>query len=407
MPRRRDEVKKSLGRFGPSRARKAGIDSLHDRDAVLLWGRAGGYCANPGCRRPVTTYQKSTLMGVAGQRAHIVGRRPTAARGDPNRSARLAAALENHILLCVECHTQVDSNPAMFPEETIRAWKRDHEARVASLLSVGLVAQRTVALHVHARFGAGEGRSLLAPADAMLSATLQSNRYFDDPGGRLTIDADTFRRDSEQDYWQSALDELTGCWRRWMAGRGGISDIEHLTVFASGPIPVLIALGRLIGDTRPVDVRDFDRQTSSWRWPDMEAAALEVTTSELEDCRGPEIRLVVELSGVMDREAQHRAVGKRLPEIRVGVSDPRPGLVRGPDVLPGLRSEFQRAMEFAKRRVGDTGRIHLFAAVPASAAVAFGQSLFPKAMPRMDVYDNNVAAQGWRRALSIEHGMPS
>ncbi len=387
------------------KTRHAKTSVLSDRDACLLWGRAGGHCSNPGCRQPVTRFLKSLIIGNAGERAHIVGKKPSAARGDSARSEGLASRIENHILLCPNCHKMVDDHEDQFPEALLLEWKRTHEARVAALLHAGLSAEKTLALHVRARFGAGEGRILSAPPSEMLSATLQAGRFFETIGGSATIDADVFRRDTDDGYWQTAPDEMQGQLAAWAHTHGGLAAIPHLSVFASGPIPVLVALGRLIGDTRPVDVRDFDRDTSTWLWPEPGAKPLDIRVKG-PDAPGSatEIRLVVELSGRTDRESQAKALGDRLlPEVLVDIAAPRPGLIRGPLILPPLRRAFQRAFELAKTFVGDGGVIHVFAAMPVSAAVAFGQAQLSKAMPVMHLYDNNVAAAGWRRALTFSH----
>jgi hypothetical protein len=55
----------------------------------------------------------------------------------------------------------------------------------------------------------------------------------------------------------------------------------------------------------------------------------------------------------------------------------------------------------AKAVVGDNGHIHVFGAMPLSAAVAFGQAQLPKAMPNVHVYDNSGTAGGWRHALTF------
>ena len=84
------------------------------------------------------------------------------------------------------------------------------------------------------------------------------------------------------------------------------------------------------------------------------------------------------------------------------MDEPSTTLIRGPRFLPELRNTFQNAFELAKNKVGDDGIIHVFAARPLSAAVAFGQAQLPKALPTMHIYDNNSAAGGWRRAISFE-----
>ena len=40
---------------------------------------------------------------------------------------------DNIILLCPTCHTTIDKNPQLFPKETIRKWKREHQERIENL----------------------------------------------------------------------------------------------------------------------------------------------------------------------------------------------------------------------------------------------------------------------------------
>ena len=110
-----------------------------------------------------------------------------------------------------------------FPETTLTAWKTAHEDRVTTLLAAGLGAKPTVAIHVKARFGAGEGRILSATVQQMMDATLQAGHYFDDRTGLKIVDADDARRDTDEGYWDNVENTLqtrlqaqlrrTGNWR--------------------------------------------------------------------------------------------------------------------------------------------------------------------------------------------------
>jgi hypothetical protein len=43
-------------------------------------------------------------------------------------------------------------------------------------------------------------------------------------------------------------------------------EMIHLSVFALGPMPLLIKLGRLLGDIVPADVHQLHRAPSGWNW---------------------------------------------------------------------------------------------------------------------------------------------
>lgn len=377
------------------------MSELSARDACLLWGRSGGYCNNPVCRQPLFKFAQPRIIGNAGERAHIVGRKPDAARGDPDRSPELAALLSNHILLCAQCHKMIDDNPLMFPEDTLTVWKAAHEERVTTLLSAGLAAKPTVAIHVKARFGTGEGRILNATVQQMIDATLQAGRYFDDRTGLKIVDADDARRDSDEGYWDNVENTLQTRLQSQLIAHGELAHLAHISLFASGPIPLLVALGRLIGDTREVDVRDFDRDTSSWLWPALSTPDPAFTFHPVPPGPRSDVAIVIELSGRIDRDCVSRRLASDMPQLLIDVPHPLPGLIKSPAHLSDLRRVFRASFESAKAMTGDHSAIHVFAAMPLSAAIAFGQCQLPKAMPTIHIYDNNVSAGGWRRALTF------
>ena len=378
------------------------MSELSDRDACLLWGQSGGYCNNPVCRQPLFRFARPRTIGNAGERAHIVGKKPDAARGDPDRSPELAALLSNHILLCAQCHKMIDDNPLRFPEDTLTAWKAAHEERVTTLLSAGLGAKPTVAIHVKARFGAGEGRILNATVQQMMDAALQTGHYFDDRIGLKIVDADDARRDSNEGYWDSVENTLQTRLQAQLAAHGQLAHLAHISLFASGPIPLLVALGRLIGDTREVDVRDFDRDTSSWLWPALSAPSPDFTFHPGQPGPRSDVAIIIELSGRIDRDAVSLRLSSGVPQLLIDVPHPLPGLIKSPAHLSDLRRVFRAGFESAKAMSGDDSAIHVFAAMPLSAAVAFGQCQLPKAMPTIHIYDNNIPAGGWRRALTFK-----
>ena len=163
-----------------------------------------------------------------------------------------------------------------------------------------------------------------------------------------------------------------------------------------------MALGRLIGDTREVDVRDFDRDTSSWLWPAFSAPDTAFTFHPAHPGAGSDVAIVIELSGRIDRDAVSRFLASGIPQLLIDVPHPLPGLIKSPAHLRDLRRVFRTGFESAKAMSGDGSAIHVFAAMPLSAAVAFGQCQLPKAMPTMHIYDNNIGAGGWRRALTFK-----
>ena len=105
--------------------------SIKDR----LAKRVAYSCSNPACRAltvgPHTDSHKSVSVGVA---AHITAASPGGPRFDAALSESERTSIENAIWLCQTCGKLIDSDPARYPVELLRAWKIDSESRVRSQL---------------------------------------------------------------------------------------------------------------------------------------------------------------------------------------------------------------------------------------------------------------------------------
>lgn len=104
--------------------------AIAEKDIKLLWGQAGGYCSNPGCRQKLSETNEAGEGFLTGEMAHIIARNVGGPRGN---AAGGPDTYENLILLCPTCHTKVDKAPvASYPADHLRAWKAQHEEWVNS-----------------------------------------------------------------------------------------------------------------------------------------------------------------------------------------------------------------------------------------------------------------------------------
>jgi hypothetical protein len=97
-----------------------------------LWARSGGHCANPSCR--VYLFADAGDLKVEfGELAHIIAASDQGPRADAKLPALRRADVENIVLLCANCHTQVDRAPGFYTVEVLREWQRVHMAELAEL----------------------------------------------------------------------------------------------------------------------------------------------------------------------------------------------------------------------------------------------------------------------------------
>jgi hypothetical protein len=107
--------------------------SITDRTRKILWGRSGNLCAY--CRRVLV--EDGTALSdesVVGDEAHIIGEKPTAARGHLGNGRDDLDEYDNLILLCKVHHKLVDDQPESYPVECLREMKTRHERWVRETL---------------------------------------------------------------------------------------------------------------------------------------------------------------------------------------------------------------------------------------------------------------------------------
>lgn len=98
--------------------------SISNLDMKILWGRAGGRCSKPDCDEDLTALIETGNYAV-GEMAHIIGNKPTAARGIPEGGAD---TYDNLILLCPTHHTHIDKAPeGTYTVEMLHDWKKKQE----------------------------------------------------------------------------------------------------------------------------------------------------------------------------------------------------------------------------------------------------------------------------------------
>ncbi|WP_192484828.1 HNH endonuclease signature motif containing protein [Cysteiniphilum marinum] len=103
--------------------------AIRSSEIKILWGRAGGRCSMPDCGEDLTSLVENGNY-VVGEMAHVIGRKPTAARGTHEGGAD---TYDNLILLCPTHHTHIDKAPeGTYTVEMLHEFKKDHESKISS-----------------------------------------------------------------------------------------------------------------------------------------------------------------------------------------------------------------------------------------------------------------------------------
>ncbi len=363
---------------------------------TLVWIRAGARCAI--CNRYLLDENLGAVVPV-GENAHIVGREQTAKspRGlDPLPAAERDKA-ENLVLLCREQHKLVDSQVDLFTVDELRRLKRAHEDRVRRVTEIGGNQQTTVLRVV------GNVRGATASVDRGLvaEAVVASQRYphysLAHHQDGLEVSLRSIPDEGSPAYYRVAKSFIDDGLTRLADGLRR-EAVRHVSLFAFARLPLLVYLGSRLDDAFEVDIYQRHRHSQAWVWDERYPAEdFEVTVPETAPA-GTEAALVLNLSGTIQSDELPGEV-RGLPRYVCAPANkvPHPDILAHRASLSNLERTLRDLLAGIESSAKRLEALHLFSAIPISAAVVMGRILGPSA-PKLLVYDEN----GGTRRIALE-----
>ncbi len=374
--------------------------SLPEKVKITVWARAAGRCEYAGCNQ--------LLIGdaVSGARhankayiGHIVADSADGPRGDPIQPPRLARDPDNLMLVCDVHHRVFDREMvAEHSVEVLRAMKQRHEERVRIVTAIDEDKGSHV-IRYAARIGANE-----APiAKEAVSLAMLPERYPVD-GGWIDLDLATLDlNDDEPEFWATHVKNLRRGFEEKVRGRMERQDIKRLSVFALAPMPLLIELGRQISDIATAEVRQLLRDPKGWKW-DQTATPVPISLQRPQS-QSPTVALKLEISAAIADERLTTVLGEEISIWSIKAQGPHNDIFRTPQDIATLAKTFRTGLDEIKIVHGEDVLVHVFPAVPVSAAVEIGRSWQPKAHPKLRIYDQNRQRGGFIHALDMDQSI--
>lgn len=361
---------------------------------TLLSVRAGGRCEFDGHNVYLFEHPLTLRAGFFGQAAHIIAFSPTGPRATRPKALTIHD-VENLMLLCPVCHKLVDDNPHIYTEPVLRKYKINHEDRVRHLTGLG-PDRSTAVLVVRAPIA---GQLTTVPFSVVVDAT--SPRY---PVDRVPLEIDlTHLDDRDPSFLAAACEALSRRLETLLQPSGVIDRTGHLSVFAMGPIPLLIHLGSRLSNKVPTDIYQRHRGSEAWTWKSRGKPAEYRFRKVQSGEQG--VALLLSLSGtipVVSIPESVRAKGT-IYELTLKSPPPSPTFLRTRRDLEAFRVAYQQALAEIVRDHGLLDSIDLFPAVPAPVAVLVGRELLPKVHPRLSVYDHDKSKSGFIKTIEVNH----
>lgn len=372
------------------------ISKIPERTKLLLWGKAGGRCEYDGCNEPLWLDSVTKFEFNAAYIAHIVADKPSGPRGDPTLSFKLRAELSNLMLLCDKHHRLIDHEQVKeHPVDRLCHMKEQHEQRVQFLTSLTENRQSHLLL-----YGANIG-SHSSPVSwtRTVSAVLPDYYPAENHAIELSMKNSSFT-DNDPEYWKIERENLQKLFSHKVKSRLTAGDINHLSVFALAPQPMLMELGHLLSDIPAAQVYQLHREPPNWKWQD-DTEPIEFVLQKSTHSKHKAVALILALSATITTDRVTDILGKDVSIWTLTISNPNNDFLKTREHLSAFRRSFRKLLDVIKAEHGQSALLHVFPAVPVSVAVEIGRIRMPKADLALRIYDQNRGTGGFTFAFDI------
>lgn len=370
--------------------------SATDLTRRYVWVRAGGRCIICNKYLLLEHLDDGEAVRQIGEVAHIAGESEKGPRGDSEVPVDERNDAPNLVLLCPNDHRGADKlriEDPLFTEDFLRKSKSLHESFVEHVTSLREERSTTV-LRMAGMIRDRPGNvSRKEAATVVMNHALRIPRHRADPYGiGDEIDLTVLDETTDAGYWEAGLriiDKVVDRLHRDVADDG----TDHVSVFAIALVPLLIALGNRIDDAVPLDIYERHRSSESWAWNDDApvTAFAAAPMPEVPEGTGEAV-LLVNASGTV-QVAELPGELKSLPVFTIepvaGSEPPSTATFENAATLASVDEAllgFFASLE-TQPSTKAIRRLHLFAAVPVSAAVTIGRRLaVDNAAPHLVIY---------------------
>jgi hypothetical protein len=356
---------------------------IKPQTTARLYARAAGRCEF--CNKDTLAHSLTQQDGTFAEQAHIVAFKEDGPRGTEGHRPTGINALENLMLLCLECHELIDGRPQDYRRSLLERLKREHEERIRRLTELG-PDRKTSTIVVAMPIGGH--RVVIKPEEVFDAVTAQHRYPIERHGTVIDLGALVGAPESES-YLGQGRELIDRHLDRVFAPGGGAERAGHLSVFALSPIPLLVHLGARLSTKVAAELFQRHRDTEDWNWK-TEGPLVSYRVVRTQDKgRDAPVALVLALSGAVPLDTLPSAVRdhSNVYMVTLDGADPNPASLRQKGDLDRFRLAFQYALAIIATEHGLRTEIDLIPAVPAPVAVLCGRERLPKVHPGFRVFD--------------------
>ena len=369
---------------------------LHTK--LKLFGKSAGRCEFRGCNRPVWRNDLTLNDGNFGEFAHIIAASEDGPRGS-EESSNLQIEFSNLMLVCQQCHKEIDDNYEKYSAELLREWKRKHEDRIEIQTKYPEDIHRSTVLLFTVNIG-----NRIVPINPEAYRNAMFPKYPADTRG-IKIERKDFDRFGDEAYWMACAKDIERKIKQ--SFNEGIDDgeIKHLSVFAIASMPLLMFLGRCIGDTVPTDLyqshRNIDDTNQTWSWQAEQETQISYLVNRIRVLGNSEkVAIILALSDTIGSDKYANIVDETFSLYEITIENPSPHFLKDRKQLEHFSYEYRKLLNQVQATHGHRCKVFILPAVPVSIAVECGRVLLPTKDPEIfacEYYDQD----GFRKVLKI------
>ena len=372
--------------------------TIPEHARLKLWVKAAGRCEFRGCNEPVWRNNLTLSNGNFGEVAHIIPVSEGGPRGS-EESADLQIDYSNLMLLCPRCHIEIDRDPNKYSSELLRQWKQEHEKRIEIQTNYPEEIHKSTVVLFTVKI---KNRIPRINPEAYRNAMFP--KYPVDEG--IKIDNQDFDRHGDKSEWEAYARVIERKIRTSI--EEGIDEIKikHFSIFAIGPMPLLVFLGRCIGDIIPADLyqrhRNIKDTSKTWSWQtEKQETQTSYIVNPIQVVENSEnVAIILALSDTIEKDKYANFVDDTFSIYEITIENPSPHFLRNPKQLEHFSYEYRKLLNQVQTTHGHRCKVFILPAVPISIAVECGRVLLPTKDPEIfacEYYDED----GFRKVLKI------
>ncbi|NEP72885.1 MAG: HNH endonuclease [Okeania sp. SIO2G4] len=350
---------------------------------LQLWVKSAGRCEFKGCNTPVWYNGLTLSKGNFAEVAHIIASSKDGPRGT-DQSEEMQVDFDNLMLLCKSCHKEIDDHPEKYPIELLRSWKQEHENRIEIQTNYPEDIYKSTVLVFSVNIG---DRTVPINIEAVRNAMFP--KFPTDTKG-IKIEEQDFDRMGTPEQWQAfAETKIKRRISRYLDE--GVDDvkIKHISLFGISPMPLLMYLGKCIGDTVPTDIyqshRNIENTSKTWSWQEETISEINYFVSCEKEGQSEIVFLKLAISDSIERDKYESLLSSDCSIYQITISEPSPHFLKSKRQLEIFSYEYRKLLNEIQARHGHNCIINILPAVPVSVAVECGRVILPTKDPEIYV----------------------